>query len=429
MTRTADVLIQAGHEGRTSGATGAAANGLREIELTPRVADAATVVLRDAGLTVLRDPAATTAAKVKVAVAFHFDGPPQAGAQFLFDDPTDQPLAAFLRAAWDVRHDGNWLRDNTSYLADDTGHSRYYGFPHWNTTDGEVVMEMDTIGDPARAAIWKQPGYPEWAGRVAGAAIARRLGRNVVDPGPYGLPVAGTPIIGPASASRGQAMELWRVRYAERSRWDEATVGRITVAYWTLGADEGVDPAPAFSQSLKETGGHSFLTAAGTPPESGYSPDQWNFAGIGTTGRGVPGESWPSVEAGVRGHLRRLRMYAEGTAGFHDLEILKRAVPIRLWGADPTFEELGGDWAPNPDYGRSIIQHYLRPLQATVVPTGHFDDVGPGHWAFEDVELLASLNIARGSAVGTFGPGEAVVRAETAALIARTIRHLTGDRP
>lgn len=375
--RVADVLIQAGHEGRNSGATGAAANGLREIDLTPRVADAAAQTLRDAGLTVLRDPAdpADDKATVKIAVAFHFDGPPGAGAQFLYDDPSDKPLADYLRAAWDVYYEGKWLPDNTSYLADDTGYSRYYGFSDWTTSDGEVVMELDTIGDPVRAALWKQPGYPEWAGRVIGAAIARRLGKNTPDPGAYGQPTAGTSILGPPSATRDQALTYWRQRYQARSAWDEKTVNRITVAYWTIGEyEEGVDPAGAIAQSWKETGGFSFLTAGGTPPESGYSPAQWNFAGIGTTGKGVPGESWDSPETGVRGHLRRLRMYAAGTEALHDVNILKRSLPKQYWGAAATFEGLGGKWAPSATYGQSLVANYLRPLQGVQVPVDPWAD-------------------------------------------------------
>lgn len=405
--RTADVLIQSGHEGRTSGATGAAANGLREIELTPRVANAATDILKTSGLSVLHDPAITSAASVKVAVAFHFDGPPQAGSQFLYDDATDKPLADALRDAWSAHFNGKWLADNTSPLADSTGFSRYYGFSHWNTTDGEVVMELDTIGDPQRAALWKQPGYPEWAGRVIGAAIARRLGVGISDPGPYGQP--GTPIIGPPSATRQQALQLWRTRFAAESKWDEQTVNRIIVAYWTLGPSETVNPAVGFAQSLKETGGFSFLTANNEPPASGYSPEQWNFAGIGTTGAGVPGERWDTLEAGVRGHLRRLRMYAAGTTALHDRDILKRSLPKSHWGVSPTVEELGGvipgttrtRWAPSPEYGESIVLHYLQPLGDVRVPTDVWADRET--WPAYQKAAIEKM-IARGAFIGSILP-------------------------
>jgi N-acetylmuramoyl-L-alanine amidase len=49
---TADVFIQAGHEGRTTGATGGESQWGKEIEWTPIVADEATQILRDAGITV-----------------------------------------------------------------------------------------------------------------------------------------------------------------------------------------------------------------------------------------------------------------------------------------------------------------------------------------------------------------------------------------
>lgn len=369
----ATALIQAGHEGRTSGATGAAANGLREIQLTPRVTDSIIGVLDDAGIDSIRQSAVVAPATVDIAVAIHFDGPPQSGAQLLYDDPTDVPLADALRVAWS-RHYTHWISDNTSPLADDNGWSRYYGFSRWTTTDGEVVFELGSIGDPAQAALWKQDGYPEWAGRVIGAAIARRLGVEIPDPGAYGQPVSGTPIIGPASATRSQAFRLWAEKYAGRSRYSADTVSDIIEAYHS--SPELVDPSGAIAQSLKESGGWSFLTPSGDPPASGYSPEQWNFAGIGTTGAGQPGESFPSIEAGVAAHMRRLRMYSEGTAALHDLSILQRGLPSKYWGCAPTWEQLGGPlsasdpsvkWAVSPAYGASIVAHYLRPLQAVEI--------------------------------------------------------------
>lgn len=60
----ATALIQAGHEGRTSGATGAAANGLREIQLTPRVTDSIISVLAANGIDTIRQAAAGAASSL-----------------------------------------------------------------------------------------------------------------------------------------------------------------------------------------------------------------------------------------------------------------------------------------------------------------------------------------------------------------------------
>lgn len=55
---------------------------------------------------------------------------------------------------------------------------------------------------------------------------------------------------------------------------------------------EGVRPEVAFVQTMKETG---FLQYGGDA-----SIEQFNFAGLGTTGGGVPGNSYPDVRTGVR---------------------------------------------------------------------------------------------------------------------------------
>lgn len=429
MTRVADVLIQAGHEGRTSGATGAVGNGLREIDLTPRVADAAVGVLRSVGLSVLRDTATTSNATVKVAVAFHFDGPANAGAQFLYDDLTDKALADALRAAYDVHYDGKWLRDNTSYLADKTGYSRYYGFTQWTTTDGEVVLELDTLGDPVRATLWAQPGYPEWAGRVIGAAIARRLGKPVVDPGPYGggpvqggtpIPVTKTPILGAPVATKEQA-KTWAIAGATRHEaYYLPTIGDIVEEYYRIGIAEGVRPDVALAQSAKETG---YWYYGGD-----VRPLQWNFAGIGATGGGTPGESWPSLTDGVYGHIRRLRIYAtprNKVKEYHiyDLNILHRSLPESYWGSAPSVEDLGGKWAPSLSYGASIVKDYLMPMTGTTPsydapPSATYSDV-VGHWAEAAIRKAIAAGVMIGDGVN-WNPDVPLTRAELATVLVRT---------
>lgn len=125
---------------------------------------------------------------------------------------------------------------------------------------------------------------------------------------------------------------------------------RLVVAYYEIGEEEGVRPEVGLGQSAKETGYWSF--------GGDVTPGQWNFAGIGATG-GVPGISWPTLEDGVRGHLRRLRMYADASAPY-DLSVLRRPLPLRYWGIAPHVEDLGGRWAPSPTYGVSVRSYVDR---------------------------------------------------------------------
>lgn len=177
--------------------------------------------------------------------------------------------------------------------------------------------------------------------------------------------------------------------------------------YWSLGADELVRPDVALAQAVKETAAFNFTGAV--------QPGQWNFAGIGATGGGVPGVSWPTLADGVRGHLRRLRMYAAGSDDIYDLNILKRPLPHPYWGSAPNVEDLGGRWAPSPDYGLSIVRDYLADMIA-MPEVSEWED----HWAAASIRKMLASGAMVGFEDGTFRPDDPVTRGELAAVLDRT---------
>ena len=65
---------------------------------------------------------------------------------------------------------------------------------------------------------------------------------------------------------------------------------------------EGIKSEVAFCQAMKETG---FLKYGGN-----VKIEQYNFAGLGSTGAGVPGESYPNVRTGIRAQVQHLKAYA-----------------------------------------------------------------------------------------------------------------------
>ncbi len=67
-------------------------------------------------------------------------------------------------------------------------------------------------------------------------------------------------------------------------------------------AIEGVNADILFSQIMHETG---FLKFGGDVKE-----EQNNFAGLGATGNGVSGESFPSIQIGIRAVVQHLKAYA-----------------------------------------------------------------------------------------------------------------------
>lgn len=122
--------------------------------------------------------------------------------------------------------------------------------------------------------------------------------------------------------------------------------------YYDEAVAEGVRPEVAFVQTMKETG---WLQYGGDA-----SINQFNFAGLGTTGGGVQGNTYPDVRTGIRAQIQHLKAYATGEA------LSKACVDDRYEyvtkGCAPYVEWLGQQenpgghgWATAENYGYSIV--------------------------------------------------------------------------
>ncbi|MCL4767364.1 MAG: glucosaminidase domain-containing protein [Hyphomicrobiaceae bacterium] len=115
----------------------------------------------------------------------------------------------------------------------------------------------------------------------------------------------------------------------------------------------------AFFQMLIET---NYLTfQRGNGRRGDVDPRQYNFAGLGTTGGGVPGNSFPDVATGVRAQLEHLVVYSgERVAAPVAARTRLKQDDILAWTAPlsrkraVTFQDLAGKWAVDRAYGRSI---------------------------------------------------------------------------
>lgn len=117
-------------------------------------------------------------------------------------------------------------------------------------------------------------------------------------------------------------------------------------------AAEGVRPEVAFAQTMKETG---FLQYGGDA-----HIEQFNFAGLGTTGNGVPGNSYPDVRTGIRAQIQHLKAYATDDAlngtcvDDRYVYVKKGSAPYVQWlGQQENPEGLG--WATGENYGYDIV--------------------------------------------------------------------------
>lgn len=115
----------------------------------------------------------------------------------------------------------------------------------------------------------------------------------------------------------------------------------------------------AFYQMAIETNFLTFRAPSGRPGD--VDPRQNNFAGIGATGGGVPGDSFPDVSTGVLAQIQHLVVYSgervdRPVAPRTQLKqqvILDASAPIAAQ-RPLTFQDLSGRWAVDRSYGRSI---------------------------------------------------------------------------
>lgn len=196
MTLKAQVLLQAGHKGRTSGATGASGPLGNEIDWTPIVVDEAVRILRNAGISVIPvkadDKDDTYGAEVELAVAIHFDGsgtPCASGTSIGYPagNPigSNKPAADEWRSLWKPIFPFKWMPDNFTKAL------RYYGdYKDWKTSDAEMVIELGEISCREQAE-WLQPRL-KYIGALVAHFCSNRVGGKVPHPGVY---LAPNPII------------------------------------------------------------------------------------------------------------------------------------------------------------------------------------------------------------------------------------------
>lgn len=117
--------------------------------------------------------------------------------------------------------------------------------------------------------------------------------------------------------------------------------------YRHAGAPLGVAWDVAIFQSCLETG---FFTFRGD-----VSKDQNNFAGIGATGGGEPGESFATPLQGILAQCQHLACYAGVDVPEADL-VAARTRKVKPWilGKATTWEQLAGRWAADQVYWQKI---------------------------------------------------------------------------
>ncbi len=165
----------------------------------------------------------------------------------------------------------------------------------------------------------------------------------------------------------------------------------------------------AFYQMLLETNYLSYKTGSGRWGD--VNPKQNNFAGIGTTGGGVPGDSFPDVSSGVLGQMQHLTAYsgervakplAPRTREKQD-DIIEQSLALKR---PVRFSDLTNRWAADRNYATSIEFVAERYRRANCTASGE-----PLHPSDEDLDQQRGRRPARGSACRPCGARGAAHRA------------------
>lgn len=113
----------------------------------------------------------------------------------------------------------------------------------------------------------------------------------------------------------------------------------------------------AFYQMLIETNYLTYRTGSGRWGD--VKPNQNNFAGIGATGGGVPGDRYPDVSTGVLAQVQHLVAYSgepvANPVAPRTREVQDKVVELsRALHRPVNYRDLAGRWAADRKYGNSI---------------------------------------------------------------------------
>jgi hypothetical protein len=171
------VIIQAGHQGRTSGNTGAENGNEREVVWNILVANEVAKQLKTWGIESLRVPADTKFLKAKIAVAIHFDSAKRtcrSGASIGYPNSNSLSLANRWKSLYNSYFPFGWHEDNF------TPNLKYYYAYHWIKADKFVVLELGELTCDKQLK-WLKPRLKHIAHLIA-YAIATELGYDVKKP-------------------------------------------------------------------------------------------------------------------------------------------------------------------------------------------------------------------------------------------------------
>lgn len=176
-TKPIRVVIQAGHEGRILGNTGASSKLYLEKEWTVLVADEVALHLRKWKIEVKRVPAKLEMLRADLAVSIHFDGAKvscSSGASIGYPHQDSYTFAQNWKALYKEIFPFKWKKDNFTPNLE-----HYYAYK-WIRAEKFLVLELGEI-TCAKQSQWLKPRLKKISHLIA-YAIATELGLKVKKP-------------------------------------------------------------------------------------------------------------------------------------------------------------------------------------------------------------------------------------------------------
>ncbi len=176
-TKPISVIIQAGHEGRTIGNTGAESKLYKEEDWNILVADEVAKQLIVWNIDVKRIPAKVQFARAKIAVSIHFDGaetPCNSGASIGYPSDASYAFAQRWKKLYKNYFPFKWHNDNFTHSL-----KNYYAYK-WIQAEKFLLLELGEITCDKQAK-WLKPRLKKIAHLIA-YSIAKELGKDVKKP-------------------------------------------------------------------------------------------------------------------------------------------------------------------------------------------------------------------------------------------------------
>ena len=174
----------------------------------------------------------------------------------------------------------------------------------------------------------------------------------------------GYPIMGESSTTVAKMVSWFEARggvYPKKtySKYGASTLKEFCKIVYDEAKAEGVKAEVLFAQICKETG---FLRFGGD-----VKKEQCNFGGIGATGGGAKGATFPDVRTGIRAQVQHLKAYGSDEPLKKEcvdprFQYVKRCSAIYVEWLGIRENPTGAGWATGKNYGYSLRDDYIKSL-------------------------------------------------------------------